>query len=358
MALPRLPVSRNTLLGVAAAVAVILSLSLFTVEERQTALRFQLGEIVEANYEPGLHWKWPLVNNIRKFDRRLQTLDTDPERFLTAEKKNVIVDSFVMWRIEDVRRYYTSVGGDPLQANIRLDQIIKDGLRSEFSRRTIQEVLASDRDQIMRILSQSLREQATQLGIAAVDVRIKRIDLPADVSASVFNRMRAERLRVAKEFRSRGAQEAEGIRANADRQGTVILAEAYRDSERERGEGDAEATRIYAEAFGQNPEFFRFNRSLTAYRESFRDQNDLLVLQPDSQFFRYFNQSSHPEEVSEVPVPRVPMPSPSLNAPETTPSPSVPEALPEQLGAPEPAPASSVLEAEPESSEDHGLQSD
>ena len=336
MALPKLPFSRNTVLGAGAALAVLLSLSLFTVDETQTALRFQLGEIVEANYEPGLHWKWPLVNNIRKFDRRLQTLDTDPERFLTAEKKNVIVDSFVMWRIEDVRRYYTSVGGDPLQANIRLDQIIKDGLRSEFSRRTIQEVLASDRDQIMRILSQSLREQATQLGIAAVDVRIKRIDLPADVSASVFNRMRAERLRVAKEFRSRGAQEAEGIRANADRQGTVILAEAYRDAERERGEGDAEATRIYAQAYGQNPDFFSFNRSLMAYRQSFSDQNDLLVLQPDSQFFRYFNQSRHPEEASGISGSRFPMP------------PDAPQALP----TPD---ASEVL---PESSDDHGLQSD
>jgi modulator of FtsH protease HflC len=364
MALPKLPVSRNTLLGAGAALAVIISLSLFTVEERQTALRFQLGEIVEANYEPGLHWKWPLVNNIRKFDRRLQTLDTDPERFLTAEKKNVIVDSFVMWRIEDVRRYYTSVGGDPRQANIRLDQIVKDGLRSEFSRRTIQEVLASDREQIMRILSQSLREQATQLGIAAVDVRIKRIDLPPDVSASVFNRMRAERLRVAKEFRSRGAQEAEGIRANADRQGTVILAEAYRDAERERGEGDAEATRIYAEAFGQDPEFFSFNRSLIAYRQSFREQNDLLVLQPDSQFFRYFNQSIHPEEVSEVPVPGTPMPSPASSVPEPAPSPnvlevkpssSVPELEPE-VGELESEP--SVLEVAPESAEDHDLQSD
>jgi modulator of FtsH protease HflC len=382
MALPKLPFSRNTLLGAVAALAVIISLSLFTVEERQTALRFQLGEIVEANYEPGLHWKWPLVNNIRKFDRRLQTLDTDPERFLTAEKKNVIVDSFVMWRIEDVRRYYTSVGGDPRQANIRLDQIVKDGLRSEFSRRTIQEVLASDREQIMRILSESLREQAAQLGIAAVDVRIKRIDLPPDVSASVFNRMRAERLRVAMEFRSRGAQEAEGIRADADRQGTVILAEAYRDAERERGEGDAEATRIYAEAFGQNPEFFSFNRSLTAYRQSFKDQKDLLVLQPDSQFFRYFNQASHQEEASEIPVPRAPettpsppeipevLPEPEPRVPETTPSPpEIPEVLPEpEPRAPETTPSlpeipevlpePGLLEAEPESSDDQALPPD
>ncbi len=356
MALPQLPFSRKALLGVGAALAVILSLSLFTVDETQTALRFQLGEIVQANYEPGLHWKWPLVNNVRKFDRRLQTLDTDPERFLTAEKKNVIVDSFVMWRIEDVRRYYTSVGGDPVQANIRLDQIVKDGLRSEFSRRTIQEVLASDREQIMGILSRSLREQATQLGIAAVDVRIKRIDLPPDVSASVFNRMRAERLRVAKEFRSRGAQEAEGIRADADRQGTVILAEAYRDAERERGEGDAEATRIYAQAFGRNLEFFTFNRSLTAYRQSFSDKDDLLVLQPDSQFFRYFNQSSRSGDVSEVPVPRALVPSPDFPEPLTTPS--VPEAPPAPRIPEETVPSPSVPELAPAPSDDRDSQPD
>ncbi|MEZ5575224.1 protease modulator HflC [Candidatus Competibacter phosphatis] len=290
MALSQLPVSRNVLLGAVSAVVLLLSLSLFTVDETQTALRFQLGEMVEADYQPGLHWKWPLINNIRKFDRRLQTLDTEPERFLTAEKKNVIVDSFAMWRIQDVRRFYTAVGGDPVQANVRLDQIVKDGLRSEFSKRTIQEVVSGDRDQIMETLSRLLKEQAKQLGIAAVDVRIKRIDLPPDVSNSVFSRMKAERLRVAKDFRSRGAEAAERIRADADRQSTVILAEAYRDAERQRGEGDAQATDIYARAYGKDQDFYSFSRSLTAYRQSFGDKSDILLLQPEgSQFFQYFN---------------------------------------------------------------------
>jgi membrane protease subunit HflC len=292
MALSRLPMSRNVLLGTLGAVVALLAMALFTVDETQTAIRFQLGEIVQANYKPGLHWKWPLINNVRKFDRRLQTLDTEPERFLTAEKKNVIVDSFAMWRIEDVRRFYTTVGGDPAQANVRLDQIVKDSLRSEFSKRTIQEVVSGDRDQIMETLSQLLREQATQLGIAAVDVRIKRIDLPPDVSSSVFSRMKAERLRVAKDFRSRGGEAAERIRADADRQGTVILAEAYRDAERQRGEGDAQAADIYAQAFGKNQDFYSFHRSLAAYRQSFSSRDDVLVVQPEGfQFFRYFNQS-------------------------------------------------------------------
>ena len=233
-----------------------------------------------------------MINNIRKFDRRLQTLDTEPERFLTAEKKNVIVDSFAMWKIEDVRKFYTTVGGDATQANVRLDQIVKDSLRSEFSKRSIQEVVSGDRDQIMETLSRLLKEQATQLGIAAVDVRIKRIDLPADVSNSVFSRMKAERLRVAKDFRSRGGEAAERIRADADRQGTVILAEAYRDAERQRGDGDAQAANIYAQAYSQDQDFYNFSRSLSAYRRTFNSKDDVLILQPqDSQFFRYFNQA-------------------------------------------------------------------
>jgi membrane protease subunit HflC len=289
MAQSRLLMSRNALLGALLGVVVLLAMSLFTVDETQTAIRFQLGEIVEANYKPGLNWKWPLINNVRKFDRRLQTLDTEPERFLTAEKKNVIVDSFAMWRIEDVRLFYTTVGGDPAQANVRLDQIVKDSLRSEFSKRSIQEVVSGDRDQIMETLSRLLKEQAAQLGIAAVDVRIKRIDLPPDVSSSVFSRMKAERLRVAKDFRSRGGEAAERIRADADRQGTVLLAEAYRDAERQRGEGDAQAADIYAQAYGKDQDFYNFHRSLSAYRQSFGGKDDVLVLEPDSQFFRYFN---------------------------------------------------------------------
>jgi membrane protease subunit HflC len=289
MARTPLSMSRNALMISVVGAVLVLAMSLFTVDETQTAIRFQLGEIVQANYRPGLHWKWPLINNVRKFDRRLQTLDTEPERFLTAEKKNVIVDSFAMWRVEDVRLFYTTVGGDAAQANVRLDQIVKDSLRSEFSKRSIQEVVSGDRDQIMEILSRLLREQATQLGIAAVDVRIKRIDLPPDVSSSVFSRMKAERLRVAKDFRSRGGEAAERIRADADRQNTVVLAEAYRDAERQRGEGDAQAADIYAQAYGQDQDFYNFYRSLSAYRQSFGGKDDVLVLQPDSQFFRYFD---------------------------------------------------------------------
>jgi membrane protease subunit HflC len=291
MARTPLSMSRNALMISVVGAVLVLAMSLFTVDETQTAIRFQLGEIVQANYRPGLHWKWPLINNVRKFDRRLQTLDTEPERFLTAEKKNVIVDSFAMWRVEDVRLFYTTVGGDAAQANVRLDQIVKDSLRSEFSKRSIQEVVSGDRDQIMEILSRLLREQATQLGIAAVDVRIKRIDLPPDVSSSVFSRMKAERLRVAKDFRSRGGEAAERIRADADRQNTVVLAEAYRDAERQRGEGDAQAADIYAQAYGQDQDFYNFYRSLSAYRQSFGGKDDVLVLQPDSQFFRYFDKS-------------------------------------------------------------------
>jgi len=293
MALSQLPsLSGKSLLGGIAALVTVAAMALFTVDETQTAIRFQLGEIVQDNYKPGLHWKWPLINNVRKFDRRLQTLDTEPERFLTAEKKNVIVDSFAMWKIEDVRLFYTTVGGDAAQANVRLDQIVKDSLRSEFSKRSIQEVVSGDRDQIMETLSELLSAQAIQLGIKAVDVRIKRIDLPADVSNSVFSRMKAERLRVAKDFRSRGGEAAERIRADADRQGTVILAEAYRDAERQRGDGDAQSADIYAQAYSQDQDFYNFSRSLSAYRQSFGSKDDVLILQPqDFQFFRYFNQA-------------------------------------------------------------------
>lgn len=281
--------SKNVLLGIAAVVVFFVTFCLFTVYETETAIRFRLGEIVASDYDPGLHVKWPFINNIRKFDARVQTLDTEPERFLTAEKKNVIVDSFVKWRIADVRRYYTAVGGDRLRANLRLDQIIKDGLRSEFSKRTLREVVSGDRAQIMQILSTAAAEEADKLGIEALDVRIKRIDLPAEVSDSVFRRMRAERERVAREFRSRGAESAERIRADADRQSTVILAEAYRDAERTRGEGDAKAAAVYANAYNKNADFYSFYRSLAAYQDSFRRKQDIMLLEPDSDFFKYFN---------------------------------------------------------------------
>ncbi len=280
---------RYAILSAFVSVIIMLVMSFFTVDETQTAIRFQLGEIVEANYEPGLHWKWPLINNIQKFDRRLRTLDIEPERFLTSEKKNVIVEPFAIWQIQDIRLFYITVGGDSSQANIRLEQIIKDGLRSECSGRTLQEVVSGDRGQIMANLSHLLKEQASYLGIDAVDLRIKRIDLPAEVSSSVFNRMKVEQLRVAKDFRSRGAEAAERIQADADRQSTVLLAEAYRDAERQRGEGEAQAADIYARIYSKDQDFYSFYRSLNAYRQGFGGKDDLLILQPDSRFFRYFN---------------------------------------------------------------------
>lgn len=286
--------SRNAVIGIVVAVVILGAFSIFTVNEAQTAIRFRLGEIVQTDYQPGLHFKVPFINNIRKFDARVQTLDLEPERFLTVEKKNVIVDAFVKWRIGEVGRFYTAVAGDYLQANLRLDQIVKDGLRSEFSKRTLQEVVSGERVQIMEVLSALIVQEARQLGIDAVDVRIKRIDLPDAVTSSVYERMRSERERVAREFRSQGAEAAERIQADADRRRTVLLAEAYRDAERLRGEGDARAADIYAQAYGQEADFYRFHRSLNAYRNSFGSKDDLIVLQPDSDFFRYFNNLNIP----------------------------------------------------------------
>ncbi len=213
---------------------------------------------VEADFRPGLHVKIPFINNVRKFDGRLLTQDVEPERFLTVEKKNVIVDSFVMWRIADVKRYYKAVAGDERNARLRIEQVIKDGMRGEFSKRTINEVVSGERDVIMEELTKDANRQAQQIGIEIADVRIKRIDLPAEVSNSVYRRMQAERSRVAKEFRSRGFEEAEKIRANADRQRQVLIAEAYREAEQIRGEGDAKAAEIYANAYGKNQEFYAF----------------------------------------------------------------------------------------------------
>lgn len=271
--------------------ALIAFFSLFEVKEWQRAIKFRLGEIVRTDYDPGLHWMVPFINNIRLFDGRLQTLDAQPERLLTSEKKFVIVDSFVLWRIKDVKRYYTSVMGDPGQAGLRLEQIIKDGLRSEFSKRTIKEAISGERVQIMNTLNANANLQAQELGIEVVDVRIKRIDLPPDVSESVYLRMEAERSRVARDFRSRGAEAAERIRADADRQRTVILAEAYRDAESIRGEGDAIAAETYAKAYNKDEEFYSFYRSLDAYKRVFSGGGDVLVLEPDSEFFKYFNQA-------------------------------------------------------------------
>ncbi len=271
-----------------AAGAVILYLSTFIVNEWEKAVLFRLGEVVRADYAPGLHFKIPLINNVRKFDARIITLDVEPERFLTVEKKNVIVDSFVKWRINDVTRFYTAVLGDETQARQRLSQIIKDGMRGEFGNRTINEVVSGERVQLMNVLTTNANEQAKAIGIEIVDVRVKRIDLPAEVSDSVYQRMRAERDRVAKDFRSRGQEAAERIKADADRQREVLLAEAYRDAETIRGEGDAKAADIYARAYGKDADFYAFYRSLNAYKRTFRGQDDLLVLEPDSEFFEFF----------------------------------------------------------------------
>jgi membrane protease subunit HflC len=265
--------------------------SVFTVAEWEKAIMFRLGEIREADFRPGLHYKIPFINNVRKFDARLLTQDVEPERFLTVEKKNVIVDSFVMWRIADVKRYYKAVAGDERNARLRIEQVIKDGMRGEFSKRTINEVVSGERDVIMEELTDAANRQAQQIGIEIADVRIKRIDLPAEVSNSVYRRMQAERSRVAKEFRSRGFEEAEKIRANADRQRQVLIAEAYREAEQIRGEGDARAAEIYANAYGKDHEFYSFTRSLKAYQEAFRGGSDVLLLEPDSEFFDYFDRA-------------------------------------------------------------------
>jgi membrane protease subunit HflC len=277
-------------LMILAGMALLVGLSMFfIVDERQLAIKFRLGEIVASDYEPGLHFKapWP-INNIRKFDKRVLTLDTNPERFLTGEKKNVTVDFFVKWRISDPATFYTTFMGDERQANMRLLQIIKNGLQLEFDQRTIRQVVADDRAAMMDSLTQTGNQQVEGFGIQIVDVRIKQIELPQDVRSSVFERMRAERERIAAEHRAQGQEAAKGIRAIADRERTVLLAEAERDAEVTRGEGDARATDIYGKAYAQNAEFYDFYRSMNAYRGALANRNDVLVLEPDSEFFKYF----------------------------------------------------------------------
>lgn len=275
--------------------AVVASTSLFTVDQRQFAIVFQLGEVRSVIEQPGLHFKWPLVQNVRVFDRRILTFDSaDPERFITSEKKNVLVDLFVKWRITDVKQYYISVGGNERLAETRLQQTVNAGLREEFGRRTVHEVVSGERDQIMEDMRSKANVDAVKIGVEIVDVRLKRVDLPSEVSESVYRRMEAERKRVANELRSRGAAEAEKIRADADRQREVIVAEAYRDAQKVKGEGDAQAAAIYSEAFGANPEFYAFYRSMDAYQKSFRSRSDVLVLEPNADFFRYMKGASRP----------------------------------------------------------------
>jgi len=267
---------------------IVAAMTLFTVDQRQYALIFQLGEIKEVVKEPGLTFKWPLIQNVRFFDKRILTLDSvEPERFLTAEKKPVLVDSFVKWRIDDVKRYYISVNGDETVAKTRLSQTVNAGLREEFGKRTVHDVVSGERDKIMADVQRKADADMRNIGVQIIDVRLKRVDLPPEVSESVYRRMETERKRVANELRSQGAAEAEKIKADADRQREVIVAEAYRDAQKIKGEGDAKAAAIYAGAFNQNPEFYSFYRSLEAYRQSFKSKGDILVVEPNSDFFKY-----------------------------------------------------------------------
>ena len=281
----------SVLVGVMVALLLV-SLSAFTVDQREYALVFRLGEIVSVRKEPGLYFKMPLVDNVRYFDNRILTLNwEEPDRFLTSEKKNVLVDSFVKWRIVDPAKYYVSVKGDEVAAERRLSQTVNAGLRDEFGKRTIHDVVSGERSQIMEILRQSADKESRQMGIQVLDVRLKRVDLPQEVSESVYQRMEAERKRVANELRSQGAGAAEKIRADADRQREVIIAEAFREAQNTKGQGDAKASEIYANAYGKNPEFYAFYRSLEAYRNSFKSKSDVLVLEPSSDFFKYMRSS-------------------------------------------------------------------
>lgn len=278
----------NLLGGVVLLILVVVSMSIFTVDQRQYALVFQLGEVKRVIAEPGLNFKVPMIQNVRFFDRRILTLDSaDPERFITSEKKNVLVDSYIKWRIIDPKLYYVSVGGDETRARTRLSQTVNSGLREEFGKRLVHDVISGERDKIMDQMREKADVDARRIGVQIVDVRLKRVELPEEVSGAVYSRMEAERKRVANELRSEGAAEAEKIRADADRQREVIIAEAYRDAQKAKGEGDAKASAIYAEAFGKNPEFYAFYRSLEAYRGSFANKGDVLVVEPSSDFFKY-----------------------------------------------------------------------
>ena len=280
--------SKNNLIsGLGLALLFLVFTMTFTVSETEKAILLEFKKIVGNDYAPGLHFKLP-YRQVKKFDDRILTLESKPERFLTSEKKNVIVDWFVKWRINDVTKFYTSVAGDKVQANIRLDQITKDAMRNEFSKRTIRELVSSGRGQVQESLTKMVAPAVAGLGVQVLDSRVMRIELPEEVSTSVYRRMEAERARVAREFRSRGAEAAEKIRAEADRQRDVLVAEAQRDAEVRRGQGDAAASDIYAQAYGKNKEFFQFNRSLIAYRQAFKDDRSLMVVSPDSEFFQYF----------------------------------------------------------------------
>ena len=274
-----------------AVAAVIVSMSTFIVHERELAIKFKLGEIVAADYEPGIYFQIPIINNVKKFDSRVLTMDTPSERFLTAEKKNVIVNSFAKWRIVDPKTFYTTTAGDERQAIARMASIINNELKGQIASKNMREVISGERATIMQVVTDNAGDKIRDLGIELVDVRVKKVELPENVSNNVYRRMATERQTVAKEFRSRGEEQAKQIRANADRQREEILAEAYRKSEEIRGEGDAEAAKIYADAYNQDAEFYSFYRSMRAYEVSFGNNQDMILLSPESDFYKYFKES-------------------------------------------------------------------
>lgn len=274
------------------ALALLVYVCTFTVSQWEMAIKLRLGEIVQTDYEPGLHFKIPGLNTILVFDRRIQTLDARPQRFLTLEKKDVIVDSYAKWRISNAAQYFRSTGGSAMRTAQLLADRINTSLRDEFGKRTIQEVISEERQEIMTELTKAIDTKADDLGVEVIDVRVKKIDLPPEVSESVYSRMRAERERTARDLRAKGGEAAERIQADADRQRTVILADAYKKSEELRGTGDAKATQVYADAYTKDAAFFAFYRSLNAYRKAFGAGGDMLVLQPDSEFLRYFKDQS------------------------------------------------------------------
>ena len=283
----------NIFISAFSLIAVIfISQSLFVVSEVERAVKLRFGEIVQFDVQPGLHFKWPIINSVRYFDSRILTLDAQPQRYLTSEKKALMVDSFIKWRVKDVAKYFTTTGGDEERAKRLLSQRVDTGLRNEFGTRTVKEVVSGERDQLMNSLTSMLDEIAQQeLGVEVIDLRVKRIDLPLEVSESVYNRMRTERERLARELRAQGNEVAEKIRATADKDKTVILADAYRMAEEIKGDGDAEATATYASAYTKDPEFYDFTRSLKAYQSTFETKGDILLIDPDSDFFKYLDNS-------------------------------------------------------------------
>lgn len=282
----------KAIIAIAVVAGIIFSTCTYTVDETQRAILFKFGEIKAADIKPGLHFKMPFINNVKVFDSRILTLDVKPDLFPTSEKKYVYVDFFVKWRIDNVRDYFVATGGLEERANSRLSQITKDELRDEFASRTIKEAVSGERSDIMEALVLKANQISQELGIEIVDLRVSRIDYTDDISGSVYERMRAERDRVAKDFRARGRESSEKIRAAADRERQITLANAYKVSEQLRGEGDATAAEVYANAYGRDPEFYALTKSLNAYKQTFNNKSDVLVLEPDSQFFRYFNQSN------------------------------------------------------------------